>query len=228
MLAKLYDCVRRVTPYQTRAFLKQQVWFNPFLQTLIGSTAYSAGYYQDIERLECDSTKDVADWLLANLHPASVLDVGCGPGHFMQAFVERGVKVMGVDYSRAAEDAVRSKNLRFAYVDLRSSKPLPQGDFDLVFCTEVAEHLEARYARAFVAHLTGFRVPIYLTAADKDPEYGAGLYHFNEQPNEYWINLMRQHDFALDVTLTGAVREAFRNSPTLFLRKAMIFRPTTS
>ena len=198
MFEYLYDRIRRITPYRIRAGLKNQCWFNPLLQGLLGSSVYSASYYRDIERIEGASTNDVAEWLIANLQPASVLDVGCGPGHFMDALAKRGIKVMGIDYSRAARMAVQGKGLPFRQIDLRSAEPLPRGDFDLIFCTEVAEHLEPKYADVLVNTLTSFSAPIFLTAADNDPLAGPGLLHFNEQPREYWIDLMLQHGFTLD------------------------------
>lgn len=64
---------------------------------------------------------------------------------------------------------------------------------------------------------------VYLTAAE--PNIGIGLYHFNEQPNDYWIALFKEDGFFFDHELTAAARSYMDLHKVIsYLAKPMIFR----
>lgn len=89
---------------------------------------------------------------------------------------------------------------------------------------EVAEHLDEKHARRFVAHLATSGPRVYMTATEPDPSAGPGLYHLNEQPNAYWIALLSERGFMLDEKLTASVRERFTNAGVIsYLAKPIIF-----
>ena len=72
-----------------------------------------------------------------------VLDLGCGAGHFTAALRDRGCAVVGVDIAeRALERAAAiapGADLRLLEAD--GSLPLAHGEVDLVWCSEVLEHV---------------------------------------------------------------------------------------
>ncbi len=83
--------------------------------------------------------------LLAALEPLSfetALDVGCSEAFFTNAVAQRfGAEVWGVDLSTTAlAKARRRYALRLAGADA-TRLPFPDGAFDLVFSTEVIEHV---------------------------------------------------------------------------------------
>lgn len=88
--------------------------------------------------------REVAE-ICARLDPTTVIDVGCGPGHLLAAIQKAspGVRqLVGVDHTSAAierlNDVVPSATgIQQSLYDLRP----PEGQFDLVLCTEVLEHL---------------------------------------------------------------------------------------
>jgi 2-polyprenyl-6-hydroxyphenyl methylase/3-demethylubiquinone-9 3-methyltransferase len=72
-----------------------------------------------------------------------VLDAGCGEGEFLEFFAKQGHNVYGVD---VAEEAVhrarrRSTTASVQVGSLEEVLPFPPGFFDLVWCSEVLEHL---------------------------------------------------------------------------------------
>lgn len=70
----------------------------------------------------------------------SVLDVGCGNGlflHHLQTTNRAWSRLVGVDRSQAALRYVKTEHLEASIVDL----PFRTGEFDLVSCLEVIEHL---------------------------------------------------------------------------------------
>jgi hypothetical protein len=90
---------------------------------------------------------------------------------------------------------------------------------------EVAEHLEPQFAAGFLDKLTAAGPIIYMTAAEPVPEQGVGLYHFNEQPNQYWIDLMKQRGWRYDEPLTRDARAYLKaHNVVEYLAKPMIFR----
>jgi|688.fasta_scaffold63508_1 2-polyprenyl-3-methyl-5-hydroxy-6-metoxy-1,4-benzoquinol methylase len=74
----------------------------------------------------------------------SVIDIGCGSGVVSNYLAENCHKVLGVDLSETAIKFARQQykreNLAFENIAILD---LPkQGEFDLLFCSEVLEHLE--------------------------------------------------------------------------------------
>ena len=72
-----------------------------------------------------------------------VLDLGCGAGRFVAALRAAGADAVGVELAEAALERAR-RNV--AGADLRllepdGSLPLDHGDVDLVWCSEVLEHV---------------------------------------------------------------------------------------
>jgi ubiquinone/menaquinone biosynthesis C-methylase UbiE len=87
------------------------------------------------------------DQFLERMIPASgdglrLLDVGCGTGHQLARYRERGFDVAGVDGSAAMLDQARALN---PGADLRQtdveSLPFPDASFDVILCIEVLRYL---------------------------------------------------------------------------------------
>ncbi|HEY8521051.1 MAG TPA: methyltransferase [Gammaproteobacteria bacterium] len=222
MLDRLYDSLRDLTPPNARRWLRKQPWFIPVTKAAFGTAVYSKSYYRDIERLESDSVRVVAEWIVDYLRPTRVIDVGCGPGHLMQALEALGTTTVGVDIADAALALCAQKRLDVVRFDLTGPGSLPGVPYDLAVSCEVAEHLEERFAAGFVEKLAEAAPVVYLTAAE--PGSG-GLHHYNEQPNDYWIELMRARGMALDEEATRSARERFASRAVIgYLARPMIFR----
>jgi SAM-dependent methyltransferase len=82
--------------------------------------------------------------LLGELRPGErVLDLGCGAGRFVAALREAGADAVGVELARAALERARRNvpgaDLRLLEPD--GSVPLGHAEVDLVWCSEVLEHV---------------------------------------------------------------------------------------
>jgi len=223
---QIYDLMRRSTDYRTRQWFKRQWWFTPIAKRVFGNGVYSRSYYDDVERIEADSVLHIAAWISKNLAPSRVIDVGCGPGHMMAALATHDIDVFGVDISDAAIERVKKKNFPVERFDLTVvNTPIPGAPYDMALCCEVAEHLDEKYASQFVDTLTRCADLVYLTAAEPDPNLGVGMFHLNEQPNSYWIDLFAARDFSLDEDLTTDLRTTLGERDVIsYLVRAMIFR----
>jgi SAM-dependent methyltransferase len=74
----------------------------------------------------------------------SVLDLGCGEGTFTQIAADAGAGgVIGVEVAQAAIDRARRAHpeLDFRLAPIEGPLPLPDGSVDLVWCSEVIEHV---------------------------------------------------------------------------------------
>lgn len=71
------------------------------------------------------------------------LDLGCGAGRFLRALTESGVEAVGVEIAQAAVDRARANapGADVRLVEADGSLPLGHGDVDLVWCSEVLEHV---------------------------------------------------------------------------------------
>jgi len=84
------------------------------------------------------------------LRPRSVLDVGCGRGIWIDAWVRAGVEdCLGVDGDYVDRRRLAIPPERFVARDLSRTFDLGR-DFDLVQSLETAEHIDERFADAFI------------------------------------------------------------------------------
>jgi SAM-dependent methyltransferase len=82
--------------------------------------------------------------LLSEVRPGErVLDLGCGAGRFLGALERAGAEPVGVEIAQAAVERAR---VNVPGADVRvvadgGSLPLGHGEVDLVWCSEVLEHV---------------------------------------------------------------------------------------
>jgi SAM-dependent methyltransferase len=135
----------------------------------------------------------IADRIVAELAPTTVLDAGCAKGFLVGALRERGVDAEGFDISdyavsdvpEAARGHVRTGSL---------TEPI-EGRYDLVTCIEVIEHLDPADATAGVANLCSAADAILLSSTPGDRGEAT---HVNVQPPERWTQLFALQGFYRD------------------------------
>jgi SAM-dependent methyltransferase len=81
--------------------------------------------------------------MVPNEIPLRILDVGCGTGMNAQHLAASGHTVVGLDLSPVAIDKFRQKGFDCIVCDIEKEGgvPLPSGSFDLIFASEVIEHV---------------------------------------------------------------------------------------
>jgi SAM-dependent methyltransferase len=156
------------------------------------------------------------EFLVDRFGVRTVLDVGCGEGHCVRFFRERGIDAVGFDGLRAnVERAVTPIELH----DLRDGPyELP---VDLVHCCEVVEHVEERFLDHLLQTLANGRV-IAMTHAV--PGQG-GHHHVNCRPAEYWIEHLAALDYRLlaDETARGRALVEAHDHWTYFVGTGLVF-----
>lgn len=169
-----------------------------------------------------------AEWLVPLLqdifHPKSLVDVGCGTGHFGPKCEQLGISYVGLEGSAAGVERALAPVIQH---DLRQLWP-GRVKFDLALSIEVAEHIEGEFAGTFVDTLCALADTVVMTAA---PPGQGGLKHVNEQIQPYWEELFAARGFERDpltgIQLVLGIREAQMNghhAATWFAPNIMCFR----
>ncbi len=124
--------------------------------------------------------------------PRSIVDIGCGTGVWLKAFLEAGVEdILGVDGEWVDKDHLNIDKSVFITHDL--SLPLViNRKFDLAMSLEVAEHLPKDSSRIFIKGLVNLAPIILFSAAIPGQE---GNNHINTQWPEYWTNLFKTYNY---------------------------------
>lgn len=165
---------------------------------------YDRDFYQALSEGSLRSARVVVPKILELVPATSVLDVGSGTGAWLSVFSEMGVeKIQGIDGPWVNPEGLRIPAKSFQSVDLTGDWPeLPR--FDLVTTFEVAEHLDASFAEAFVRKLTALSDVVVFSAAI--PEQG-GDHHVNERWPEYWVEIFRAQGFLVYDPFRDAIWE---------------------
>ena len=101
--------------------------------------------YDADNNLTRDLDQQVTREAFPNLHFNSILEIGCGTGKNTAFLAQIGTSVHALDFSHGmiekAKEKVRAQNVRFSVADLTQKWPGNYGEFDLVVCNLVLEHI---------------------------------------------------------------------------------------
>jgi SAM-dependent methyltransferase len=166
---------------------------------------YDDWYYDKIDREAPALYQRLADAVLDLRSPASVVDVGCGTGIILARFAQAGVRIVGIEGSRAA---IRRSDVRNDIVRANLEHGVPLlGRFDVAFCIEVAEHLSPGSAMPLVEGLTTMSDVVIFTASQ-----GGGMGHLTVRPKSYWRELFATYGFE-ESRLTADLLDAIADIP---------------
>jgi SAM-dependent methyltransferase len=151
------------------------------------------GYFTDnLLEGSARSAAETVPLVLELIQPASAVDVGCGTGSWLSALQQAGTRdVLGVDGPWADTTMLTIPPEQFMAFDLNKPLRLPRR-FDLVLSLEVAQHLPAARAGAFVGSLTGLGPLVLFSSAIP---YQGGIGHVNEQWPDYWARLFERRGY---------------------------------
>ena len=160
----------------------------------MGTDVYGAGFYASQRRASKRSAAVLVPLLMALVEPASVVDVGCGVGAWLQRFAEEGVsEILGLDGPWVDRGLLEVPAECFVAMDLSRPDGLPHR-FDLATCLEVAEHIPRAAAPGLVALLCQAAPAVCFGAAI--PGQG-GAEHLNEQWPGYWSDLFSDQGYRM-------------------------------
>ncbi len=225
----IYSLYKRI-PYSVR----ERIHHNPLLKRWKSSSqklllghhqyVYNPTYYEWVDSDAIRSRDAMADSIVNDLKPKTLVDIGCGTGALLEGICQRGVSAVGMEYSDAGRAMCEKRKLNVRKFNILSDSP-PEDikNRDVVVSFEVAEHLPESAADRFVDLLCGLSTVVVCSAAT--PGQG-GADHLNEQPHEYWIEKFKNRGFDYDAKLTDAWRTlwASKNVARFYSANVMIFR----
>ncbi|WP_037368253.1 methyltransferase domain-containing protein [Selenomonas ruminantium] len=141
----------------------------------------------------------IADRIVEDLHPKTVLDAGCAMGYLVAALRDRGVEAWGIDISNYAIGSVREDIKPYCMVGSLTEKlpPSMPDKYDLVITIEVIEHMYEEDGKRAIENLCSLTDKIIFSSSANDyTEYT----HYNVQQREYWTRLFAENNFLDDLS----------------------------
>lgn len=173
--------------------------------------------YFQLNEEEAPFAKRLAEWIKKKLKPSSVLDLGCGPGTYVNALTDIGVSTIGYD----TDPRVKGKEnlLCKSLFDVEHSAPV-------VLCLETAEHIFEGHNDEIVQSMSDALDPggVLIWTAAKPGQGGVG--HINCQDKEYWaeklssVGLIR--DKKMEKRLLTYISQGYHMG--WFLQNLLIYR----
>lgn len=136
----------------------------------------------------------IAERLIADVAPKSVLDAGCATGMLVEALRERGVEATGIDLSSFAIERVHESVRDYCHHGSIADE-LP-ARYDLIVSIEVLEHMPVRAAEAAIANFCRHADDVLFSSSPLDYKEPT---HVNVHPPEYWAAEFARHGFYRDV-----------------------------
>lgn len=107
-------------------------------------TNWAASYDED-RNLTRDLDQVVTRHMLAQQHPATILEIGCGTGKNTVFLVDIGKHVLALDFSEGMIRQAKAKGLSdkvlFTVADLNQTWPCADQQAELIVCNLVLEHI---------------------------------------------------------------------------------------
>ncbi len=141
----------------------------------------------------------IADHIVNDLHPKTVLDAGCAMGYLVAALRDRGVEAYGIDISEYAISQVREDIRPYCAVG-SLTEPFPESlpdRYDLVVTIEVLEHLYAEDGKTAIKKLCELSDQVLFSST---PDDYTEKTHVNVQQREYWARLFAENGFFDDLS----------------------------
>jgi glycosyltransferase involved in cell wall biosynthesis/SAM-dependent methyltransferase len=178
--------------------------------------------YNAVDNEERPMARSIAKWVKDNIKPKKVLDIGCGPGTYVEELIAEGVDAFGIDI----DDRVEGKDY-LAKESIFDTKRTA----DTVMTFEVLEHIDPKFADQEVDALYNALEDggtLIFTAAQ--PGQG-GVGHINCRKKEYWGKKLVAKGLVFDEQLTADLIEALLknryNQETYmgwFINNVMVFK----
>ena len=155
-------------------------------------------YDHSLDTWKLDAAQIVLPLVFEGNTPKSLLDVGCGPGTWLKAARDLGIRdVLGIDGVSIPDDRLLVPKDCILKHDFTKVWNLDRV-FDIALCLEVAEHLDGDHAAQLIENLVSHaRTIVFSAACPGQPGYR----HVNCQWPIYWQHLFNLTGYACDDSL---------------------------
>lgn len=140
---------------------------------------------------------NIVDNLISNYDFKTILDAGCGSGDVVRYLTSKGYDTKGIELSGSVLKDFAGDMLKKGIVQQGSLMKLPfkDNEFDVVFSSEVLEHIDEDDIPKVVEELSRVCKEIIFLTISLRPSSNFNKYHINLKPREWWENQFLQHSF---------------------------------
>jgi hypothetical protein len=172
----------------------------------------------NIHKQYLPSYKKLAEYLKNKV--TSITDYGCGHGLLVECLINENVDAYGLEGSDSAKEIWNKENFnKYQIYDFTKDDNIyiiPKTEY--VISTEVAEHLDKKYAEKFIKNLlVNDPKLVFFGAATVFQDRGQNPSHINEQPFMYWVNLFNNYGYDIDLKETYELKRFFGENIKLFI-----------
>lgn len=148
--------------------------------------------YYEIEREEGPFAERLATWIKENINPKNAIDIGCGPGIYVNELRKNQIDAVGYDIDERIQDK--------EYLIQKSLFEIEETT-EFVLCLEVAEHIDGNLNDQIVEKVSSVIESdgILIWSAAHLGQSGVG--HINCQTKEYWIEKFENNGLTRDLKL---------------------------
>ena len=154
---------------------------------------------QDVDEARQRAFDGIADRILNDIRPQSVLHVGCVAGSLVQRLRARDVQAFGLVFEQHPARDIHPSLQSLCWVG-SPIDALPQR-YDLIVALEILQHFSSPNAEQAIANFCACTDDILFSSipfADGDAP------RLNTQPPEYWASQFAEHGFFRDVDFDGS------------------------
>jgi SAM-dependent methyltransferase len=138
----------------------------------------------------------LAAWVKSELDPATILDIGCGPGTYVDSFRTQGLEAVGLDI----DERVHGKE----HLTFKSLLDIESESAEVVVCLEVAEHIDPALEDQVVAKVAGAVGKTLIWTAAAVGQGGIG--HINCKNKQEWADKLAAAGLVRNVERETALR----------------------
>lgn len=145
----------------------------------------------------------------------SALDFGCGNGHAVRKMRAEGREWFGLEYSQAAYD----KFLREPYFFVGEAAQFEDRQFDLLYSTEVLEHVPESEVNETIAQLCRVTARYMFLTISLRPSADNNRYHCTLRPRAWWEERFCRHGWVVDRKVVRAFQKTTLRSTRKILSR---------
>ncbi len=147
----------------------------------------------------------------------SMVDVGCGPGGMVKFTKNLGINSIGVDGDNSI---IREIENDFYLHDYSKGFFETNLNFDLCWCVEFLEHVDASYTDNYFDTFKKCKY-VFCTFA---PKGKGGYHHVNTQDEAYWIETFEKFNFKFQAEETNAIRASSTINKNFIRNHGLLFK----
>jgi len=158
------------------------------------------GWTQDNPAWNLGMDKTV-DYCVDILKAKSAVDIGCGSGALVEAFMRKNIPVYGIDSNTVNKEYFDQRNPEnhYRFILDYAQNAVIDSKIDVVTCIEVMEHIPDE-ANEDILKLWREKCDYFLfssTPYTDTPEFDKQWGHINVKPTDHWIKFFEKNGFVL-------------------------------